>query len=244
MTTEKNFTLATADGFIIHGILNQGDTPSDKALVLSHGLTGFPQEHLHQSARRHFVAAGYDVIRFYYYCELEKARHFSNCTLALHANDLNTVVNHFRPAYKKLYVAGHSYGGLTALMANPTVDAISFWDSSFLPYDSFWKSEAVFIPALDCYKMNWGWDILVGKAMLEEARDLTLDRVAGFALNLKAPGQVILAASSATNNKSQLFDALKDPKDFHIVPGSSHTFPELDVVDDLLATTTRWLARF
>lgn len=244
MATETLFTIPTDDGAVIHGILNRGDAPADKAVILSHGLTGFPQEHLHQSARRHFVRAGYDVIRFYYYCELEKARHFSNCTLALHAADLNTVTNHFRPAYKKLYIAGHSYGGLAALMADPAAEAISFWDSSFLPYDSFWKSEAVFVPALDCYKMNWGWDILVGKRMVEEARDLIFDRVAGLALNLRAPGQVILAASSATNNKSQLYDALPAPKDFHIVPGSSHTFPEQDVVDDLLQATGRWFGGF
>lgn len=241
---ETTFTLPLADGFVLHGILNQSDTKSHKAVILSHGLTGFPQEHLHQSARRRFVAQGYDVIRFYYYCELPQARHFSRTTLKTQSADLSALVQHLRPQYRNLYLAGHSYGGLTALFANPDIDAASFWDSSFLPYDSFWRDEAVFVPELDCYKMNWGWDILVGKEMVEEAKALTLEQISTLAQNFRAPAQVILAASSAKNNKSQLFDALKDPRAFYVVPGSSHTFSEEDVVDDLIQKTESWFARF
>lgn len=244
MTREALFTLPVAEGVVLHGILNQGAAKSGKAVILSHGLTGFPQEHLHQSARRHFVQTGYDVIRFYYYCELPQARHFSRSTLKTQAADLAALVQHFRPQYDKLYLAGHSYGGLTALFANPPVDAASFWDSSFLPYDSFWRDEAIFVPELDCYKMNWGWDILVGKEMVEEAKNLTPEQVTKLAQDFHAPAQVILAASSAQNNKSQLYDAVKEPRALHVVEGSSHTFPELDVVDDLLRTTDSWFQQF
>lgn len=244
LSREKDFTLLTADGMQIYGRVNYaGDKPSPKAVVTSHGLTGYMNEYIHLMARDYFNERGYDVIRFNYYSSEKDARILKDCTLQTHAVDLNTVTNHFSPQYEKIFIAGHSYGGLTILLANPKANAVSFWDASFVP--EFWKTEASYVPELDCYKIGWGSEKLAGKAMYQEAENLKENDSISMARALKCPAQVLLAGENNENtNRTLLFDSLKDPKDFYDVPGADHCFNKGKTVYDLLEKTHAWFERF
>lgn len=241
---EVDFSIPASDGVVIYGRINYaGDMPSSRLVVLSHGLTGHINEYIHLMARDYFNEQGYDVVRISYYSSGEKARNLKDCTLKIHASDLNTVLGHFSKNYSKTFVAGHSYGGLTILFANPDVAAVSFWDASFVP--SFWKSESAYIPELDCYKIGWGCYNLVGKEMVEEAADIREESAIAMAQALKAPAQVILAGDNSENEKrTLLFDSLKGQKDFYDVPHADHCFNKGETVYDLLEKTGKWFERF
>ena len=244
LAREKDFSIPASDGAIIYGRANYaGDKPSSKLLVLSHGLTGHINEYIHLMARDHFNRAGYDVVRVSYYSLGDKARNLKDCTLKIHASDLNAVLAHFSGNYDKVFVAGHSYGGLTILFANPKVTAVSFWDSSFIP--SFWGTEGSYIPELDCYRIGWGCHNLVGKAMVEEAAGICEEDAVTMAQALNAPAQVILAGDNSENEKrTLLFDSLTRKKDFYDVPHADHCFNKGKTVDDLLEKAGIWFGRF
>lgn len=244
LACEEDFSLPTADGAIIYGRINYaGDKPAEKLLVLSHGLTGHINEYIHQMARDYFNDRGYDVVRVSYYSSGDKARNLKDCTLKIHAADLNVVINHFSAKYKKTHVAGHSYGGLTILFANPKVTSVSFWDSSFVP--SFWRAEGAYIPELDCYKIGWGCYNLVGKAMVEEAANIKEEDAIALAQALNVPAQVLLAGANNENEKRMLlFESLNSPKDFYDVPNADHCFNKGKTVYDLLDKTNAWFERF
>ena len=244
LAREKDFLIPAQDGAVIYGRINYAtDHQSSKLLILSHGLTGHINEYIHLTARDYFNKAGYDVVRISYYSSGDKARNLKDCTLKIHANDLNSIIEYFSKNYTKTFIAGHSYGGLTILFANPNVTALSFWDSSFVP--SFWKSESAYIPELDCYRIGWGCYNLVGKAMVEEAEAIREDNALAMARSLKVPAQVILAGNNSENEKrTLLFDALEVQKEFYDVPNADHCFNKGEVVYDLLEKTGKWFERF
>ncbi|MDB5491090.1 MAG: hypothetical protein JWO78_939 [Micavibrio sp.] len=107
----------------------------------------------------------------------------------------------------------------------------------------FWQKDAEYVPELDCYTIGWGSDNLIGKAMVEEAKEITEAKAEGLARALKCPGQVILAENSDISRKS-LFNSLKDPKEFHVIAGADHCFNRGDVVNNLLDRTYMWFERF
>jgi pimeloyl-ACP methyl ester carboxylesterase len=243
VSEEKYFSIAADDGKAIYCTMNTALVGSDRVIVIAHGLTGHANEAIHQTARRYFNAHGFDVVRMSFYCAEENARTLFDCTLDIHAQDMNTVVRHITPQYKKIYVIGHSYGGLTILFANPDVTAVSLWDSSFVP--SFWASDAKYIPELDCYKIGWGTENLIGKAMYEEGINLGEQDAVALANALRPPAQVILAAESFENvNRHLLFQSLKVKKEEHDIVGADHCFNNGDTVFALLDKTTTWFNGF
>lgn len=243
---QKEFVLDTDDGHRIYGLLNAAETgKADRLVILAHGLTGHPHEYIHEMAWRYFTRKGYDVARFAFYGQQKEARQLPDCTLAIHASDLNRVIEHFSRSYEKIFVCGHSYGGLTMLFSRPQVTAVSFWDSSFKPYGSFWKDEAKFVPELGCYAVHWGCVSLIGKGMYEEARNLTDAQADAMAAAFGVPAQVVFAgANEAELDRYGLYEALSEPKEKQTISGADHCFYSGETVFDLLDKTNAWFGRF
>ena len=242
---EVDFDLGAFDGKKISCRLNRSLSGSaQKAVILSHGLTGHPFEHIHMQAADYFTVRGYDVYRFAYYCDGNNYRTLSDCTLEIHGKDLNAVVDFAQQKYDQVFVCGHSYGGLTVLFAQPDVTAAAFWDASFTPYEAFWQSDAEHCAELDCYVLDWGCRYLVGKDMVEEAKSLTADKAEGMAAQFKAPSLVALAGDNAENaNRGHLYEALSCEKDLQDITGADHCFTKGDTVYDLLEKTNNWFER-
>lgn len=241
---EENFSLPTGDGKKIYGIINySSQAKSDRIVVLSHGVTGSPHEHIHYCARRYFNQYGYDVVRFAYYASADDARKLHDCTVRIHANDLNAVLDYFRHKYKKLFVAGHSYGGLAILFANPEATAFSFWDSSFLP--TFLGSVAKPLPGTNYYTLNFGTLNLLGKAICDEAKNLTETQVQNLAGQIKAPSQVIIAGQAKfEKNPYALYEALKCRKELLEIKDADHRFTTNNTLDELLDKTHEWFEKW
>lgn len=237
---EEHFTLPTSDGKTIYGILTRSPKPMNKVIILAHGLTGSMHEHIHIKAREFFANHGYDVVRFDFYGAAKDARVLHETTLQDHAADINTVCDHFRPSYKKLFCAGHSYGGLSLLIANPEATAFSFWDSTFIPFDLHWKNRTK-LEGTPYYKAEWGVAILIGEAMYEEARSLTRDTVHNYTHKIKAPSQVVLAGDNIENEpREELYTTLICEKSLEDIEGADHRFLTNNTLDTLLTKTLAW----
>ncbi|MBU6236063.1 MAG: hypothetical protein KGQ41_09475 [Alphaproteobacteria bacterium] len=237
---ERVYPLTAPDGARITVIRSaNAGTGSRKAAILCHGLTGNPAEHIHQTARDALLAAGYDVIRFAFYDDMPNARNIRDCKLLHHVMDFHAVLDSLN-GYDKICVAGHSYGGLAILYAQPNVTAISFWDPAFVPS---WHKVAKHVPELDCYSVNWnGYTRLLGRPIYEEACGITEAITAPLAAAIIAPSQVILSADD--HGRERLYDALTVPKEMHRVEGADHSFVRGDTAKVLARHTVAWFERF
>src|SRR3989344_1297461 len=117
---EKEIKIKTSDGKYIYGVLrlpNSGTLLRERPLIIFvHGLTGHKNEHIFFNSARFFANRDWPSFRFDLYGDEKYSRHLQNCTLDTHAKDLDQVIDYFKNrGVKKVFVVGHSYGGLTIL---------------------------------------------------------------------------------------------------------------------------------
>ena len=141
---------------------------------------------------------------------------------------------------KKVFVCGHSYGGLTMLFANPAADAISFWDSAFDPWTGFWRDTKIDLNLPGLYGLPWCSMQLVGAAMVAEAEQLDSAGAAAMAAALNAPSQIIVAGKSGHQNSRAIFDHHPGPKDFQEISEATHRFVDGLIAQLLFDVTARW----
>ncbi len=208
-------------------------------------------EHQYMLARVFFTERGYDVIRFNFYGDEPDARRIVDCTVALHAEDLKELLEHFAPLYESLYVAGHSYGGLAILMANaPQIAAASLWDGTFIPFaeDKSFSAPWFYNKEIGEYMVAWLPIVrVVGTKFYEETQTFTTDRMMQWAKSFTLPAQVLAAGGFPENMPYQekLFDSLASAeKEFTPIAEASHGFNEGTAVFELLENTHRWFERF
>jgi len=248
---EEVFSLPLCGKYTLHGRINRAVQPTQKAVIFCHGLSGHMYEHQYMLARSYFTERGFDTIRFNFYGDEPDARRITDCTVALHAEDLKMVLTHFADKYKSFYVAGHSYGGLTILMANsPQITAASFWDGTFIPFAENKKFCAPWFHCKELGEHLVDWQPtprVVGTKFYKETQTFTTERMTNWALNFKLPAQVIAAGDFPENMPYQqkLFETVASPdKEFISIAGAGHGFNEGNAVFDLLKNTHRWFERF
>ena len=244
---EEAFSLPLDDGHKLYGRINYASGPARKAVILCHGLTGNMDERHYQLAQDFFTARGYDVIRFNFYGQEPDARRITGCTVAQQAKDLERLLQHFAPKYESLCAAGHSFGGLTILMANsPLIAAASLWDGTFIPFaeDKTFSEQWTYSKERGDYVVNWpGLTKVVGKKFFDESRTFTTDRMKQWAKNFTRPVQVIAAGAFNDNipYQKKLFETLASgQKEYTSIAGASHGFTEGNTALQLLENTHRW----
>jgi pimeloyl-ACP methyl ester carboxylesterase len=240
---DQQIKVQAQDGKHIYGLFNESSAGrSDRLVVMAHGLTGRPHEFVNVTAMTAFTRAGYDVARIAFYSGFENARTLRECSIAQHADDLNTLIDHLKPNYDKVYATGHSYGGISLLTANPKdLHAASFWDSTFTPG---WQNDVKPVPELDAFAYNNGQESLIGRAMYDEAAHLAANPPYDLAAQFRAPAQVALAKNNEKTgrNRAELFDALKVRKELVMISGANHTFTTGNSSRQLIQQTLRWFS--
>ncbi len=212
-------------------------------LVFVHGFTGYKDEHIFFNGARFFEKKGFSSFRFDLYNWKKDARKLEDCTLSLHGQDLDTVVEYFRKkGVKKIFVAGHSFGGVTVLLSKKKdFDAAVLWDSTG---DKDVKLEAKYIKELDkYYRQESAYGFTISKKMYEENNSKL--KPTRLIKSMHMPVKVIVAgAGILVIEGKELFESANSPKDYAIIPKATHNFHEDGTEEILFQETYVWLKKF
>ena len=246
MSEESTFEVEAYDGKSIFCAVDYAVSekePSEKAIVMVHGLTGYPHTYAFQIAARYFARQGADVVRPALYSAGEDHRNLSECTTSIHTKDVQSVIDRLRPRYKKLYVVGHSLAGTSLMGLTHTAEAYSFWDCDYLPWEDTWQ-HAQHDEQNGQYSIGWGSKNVISRAMVEEARATTEGMIKERLAAVSLPSQVIIAEFGQAASGQKIFDGLKCEKECQVLKGSGHVFKEGDSAERLAVLTFDWFKRF
>ncbi len=235
---EKQLKIPIANKKYIYATLR--GSLNNPLLIFVHGFTGYKDQHIFFNGSRFFEKKGISTCRFDLYNGEKDARKLEDCTLSLHGQDLDTVVEYFRKkGVKKIFVAGHSFGGVTVLLSKKKdFDAAVLWDSTG---DKDVLLDAKYIKELDRYYFQEGaYGFTISKKMYEEnnkkLKPTELIQV------MHIPLKVIVAdAGILVEEGKELFQNANDPKDFAIIPKATHNFNEDGTEEILFQETYSWL---
>ena len=236
---EKKVSIKTPDDHVIYGVLNSPQEKTDKLVVFVHGFTGNCQEHHFFNGAKFLKAKGIASYRFDLYSGEKKGRTFTDCDTQTHVDDLKTVFEHFKDQFSKIYLVGHSFGGMVVLESKLDVSGIVLWDSSHadsnIGDDMYEYSEG-----LGAYLLKWGVVYVVGKKMYEDKLQYTSPEI--LMSYVKCPIKVICAGKGVlVNGGKEYFELAKEPKAFAIIEGAGHTFDEEGTEDELFKETIDWI---
>lgn len=225
----------------IYGILR--GSLKNPLVIFIHGFTGHKNEHQFFNGARFFEKNGFATFRFDLYSWKDDARKLEECTLSLHGQDLDVVVDYFRnKGVKKIFVAGHSFGGLTVLLSQKQdFDAAVLWDASFEPAK---VTKSDFIKELDMFYTHFdsAFGYTIGKAMVKENKNL---KPFEFIKKFRKPVKIIIAGGGElVNGGKKYFELANDPKDFAIIPNATHCFDEDGTEEKLFQETLDWINKF
>lgn len=245
---EKNIKIKTDDGKYIYGVLrlpkNKTKLDGMPLVVFVHGLTGHKNEHHFFNGARFFEKRGWPTFRFDLYGDEKHSRRLQNCMLETHAKDLDSVIDYFKnKSVRKIFVVGHSYGGLTVLMSKKKrYDGVALWDSSCAPKR---KGKRITGKNFSGYMEDWGIAFLVGDAMTKEARRLTTKKCENLIKSIHAPVKIIVAGKGGLiKGGKKYFKAANVPKEFTVIKNATHCFDEDGTEKKLFQETYKWFLKF
>ncbi len=133
----------SADGMRIHVKLDKPEGEKLPLLLLSHGITGHMEEDHILGLARHLSERGYAVLRMELYGHGKSDGAFFHHSIYKWVNQICQVIDYARglPWVSNLYLAGHSQGGLSVILAGaqrqaylkailPLSPAINIWQGA------------------------------------------------------------------------------------------------------------------
>ncbi len=225
----------------IYGILR--GSLRNPLVIFVHGFTGDKNEHQFFNGARFFAKNGFATFRFDLYSWKSDARKLEECTLSLHGQDLDVVVEYFRnKGVKKIFVVGHSFGGITVLLSKKKdFDAVVLWDPSDSPA---LVTSSKYVKELDKYYINseTSYGFTIGKLMYEENKNL---KPFELITTLNVPVKIIVAGSGIlVKGGEKYLQAAKESKALTIIPSATHCFDEDGTEEKLFQETLGWINRF
>lgn len=239
---ERPLRIRISRRIVVHGRLR--GSLRQPLVIFVHGLTGNMDEHIFYNGARYLARHGIASYRFNLYDWPDGTRKLHACTLHTHASDLDRVVAYFRNrGVRRIIVVGHSYGGPTILLSRAMdFDGVVLWDPSYNLRRSW--SSARYIRPIQRYMMRWAYEVLVGKAMVKQARALRSTELYAAIRLLNAPVKIIAAGEGIlVRGCRRYFASAHAPKSFVNIPGAGHNFDEPGVEERLLAETLQWVRR-
>ena len=226
------------DGKVSYSLLNRAD--SDDFVIFLHSLASHTARTLPYLFAYHLQAHGFNVLRLGQYDHRDHGRKLVDCTMAIHAQDLNTAISYVHTTYnpKRIHVVGHSFGGPTILLAKPKAISAILLDPSHPSRNPF--RDARYIKELDLYvKSSSGLDYHIGPAMVKEAESWNhTDLTAGYSL----PTLIISAGASPLMEVAPAYLAgLQADVKQTIIEGADHTFSAPVFINPLLHECVAWL---
>lgn len=103
-----------------------------------------------------------------FYSDGKAGRQMSQCSVAIHSQDIETILAYFTPLYREIILIGHSLGCLAILGANIVwVKQVIFWEPSAGMQNPEIRG-IVFEPKLDLYIAHRWRDFLFSKTLVQE----------------------------------------------------------------------------
>lgn len=240
---EKQIKIPTGDGHVIYGTLNWLGRKPKALIIFVHGLTSSELDHHIFNASRFFPKRGFATLRFNLYDWRNRARKLRHTSLAVHARDTNTVVDHFRKRFEKIFLVGHSWGGPTIICSDTSkVDGIVLWE----PTPDIKKTMMRYlkpVPRTNYYLMDWGIEYLVGKATYNEL--MHFPDCLGAIRKIKKPIKFILAGNGILVKGGRAYHRnANSPKALSVISGATHNFDEWGTEEHLFRETLSWVKRF
>ncbi len=245
---EKKVTIKTDATHHLNGVLNTPEKEADQLVIFVHGLTGSSNEHLFYCASREFPKQGFAIFRFDFYPEAKAgSRTLQESTLKTHVGDLTAVVRYWSKKYKKIYLVGHSLGGLTILLSgNLPVEAVVLWDSScnLMGTGLMGVMQATtYSKQIDSYIINWGTETLLGAKMYQEFK--TVPGPKQLLENYKVPLKIVSAGKGILVSAGKAYYRYAhEPKELAMVKNATHCFDEEGTQERLFAETLSWIKKF
>lgn len=238
---EKELKIKTADRKLIYGTFATVKGQSDTLIIFIHGFTGHQNEHILFNGARFLTEKGFDTFRFNLYAgEGKNTRHFSDTRISLNGEDITMVAKHFRKKYKKIYVIGHSYGGVSLLFVDQSVvDGFIFWDASYIETKDATESMK-YDKNLDAYILDYGMGIVVGKGFINELKKFP---DCGKLIKQINKPVLFITAGKKGNSKAgkKYFDSANNPKKLINIRTADHNFNNWKDEDMLFIKTYEWL---
>ena len=237
---EKDLKIKTGDKYI-YGTIFSADKRADRLVIFVHGFTGHRNEHIFFNGSKYFVDRGYDAFRFDLYTGSKKARHFEETKISMHGKDITTVIKHFKRAYKKIYVIGHSFGGTSLLFIDTSlVNALVFWDASYIIPDKE-RKDFKYYRHFDAYLLDYGMRCVVGKSFVKELSDFP--DCGRLISNIHLPVKFIITKGNMKYGK-KYFSEANSPKALVVMPKADHNFNHHNDEEKLFDETFDWIKRY
>ena len=239
---EKNILIETKDSHLIYGTLSS-KKKSKKLIILVHGLLGNKNEHIFYNGTKFFIKNGFDTFRFDLYNGRKGGRKLKECTLEIHSQDTSIVVNYFKRKYDKIFLVGHSYGGLTVMKSDlSSISGIILWDAASTT-NTEWASAMEYVENLDAYLLSWGMDYIIGKHMFNESQKLPHPKELMSKINV--PIKIICAQNSTLLKDGKIYyKYAKNPKEFTIIKNARHNFNEEGSEELLFKETLNFMKKY
>lgn len=236
---EQKIEIKTPDNHLMYGTLNYLPENNATLIIFVHGLSGNQYEHHYFNAVQFFNEKSFNVFRFNFYAVELRARPLSKSTITTHAEDLESVIKHFKNRYTNIVLVGHSLGALAILNADLSeISKIVLWDPTTNLKDIKEKNGS-FNADLGMYILHWGMDILISKEMVEEWKKSNLHKLAS---KLTVPCKFVFAGDRIKYALWKPFlEEIKVKNETAIVEGATHCFYEEGTEQKLFEETLDWL---
>jgi dienelactone hydrolase len=231
--------------FRLNGWLREVD--GAPLVILVHGITGHCNEVQFWAAARALEAAGFSSYRFNLYdAPYNNGRPFVDCTIEIHAADLDLAVRTLRAQQpdRPIAVIGHSLGGMTVLSSTERgFDAAVLWDPSHGDRGKRNTSgeTGYFERVGDGWIAHENVPVVLGEAMIDSwVTHPTDELMAAF----DKPVKIIAAGESGLLPTAQRLQAAATVDcELAVVDGADHCFLVGDTANVLFAETVDWLRR-
>jgi dienelactone hydrolase len=246
---EQKWVLPTSDGqYQIYGVNNRAPN-NRRAILYVHGLSGGAYDPAATALAHYAPPLGYDVLRLYLYSGEPGGRCLTNCTIQIHAQDIDTVLQHFRPQYDALYACGHSYGGPSLLSTRQlnNLNAVSLWDPSYTPCQTISERYDLRGHGDSLFSIRFNFRIMLGAAMVAEAQQFERARAIALAQTCQIPLQVVHAGEAYWINAyggESFHSNSKGLTDYRVIPEATHSFNAGDCPDQLIRLVKTWFDQF
>ncbi|MBM3602883.1 MAG: alpha/beta hydrolase [Alphaproteobacteria bacterium] len=247
--TEQKWVLPSGDGqHQIYGVSNRAPN-NRRAILYVHGFSGSAYDTAANALAHQLPPLGYDVLRLYLYSGEPGGRCLTDCTIQIHAQDVDTVVQHFRPQYEAFYACGHSYGGPSLLSTTQlnSLNAVSLWDPSYTPCQTISERYDLRGHGDGLFSIRLNFRVMLSAAMLAEAQKFDRARAIALAQTCQIPLQLVHAGQAYWINAydgESFHSNSRGLTDYQVIPEATHSFAGGDCPDQLIALTKTWFDQF